>query len=145
MKNLVLGLSVVLLTGCVSIPKMPMVRAQEAYTQQIGIPVTIKSIHNIDTRNSVTGVGGLSGATLGAIAGSAIGNSSISAAMAVIGLVAGGIAGNMAEEQMNSFVGLRIVVVDLYGGSRVVIQPDDCGCYKVGKKGYLLQDRVIME
>lgn len=72
---------------------------------------TIINVREVNIQGSQTGIGGLSGATGGAVAGSAIGNGGRSNALGAIGgAVIGGIAGAAIEEGSTRQKGLEYVI-----------------------------------
>ncbi len=72
---------------------------------------TIVNVREVNIQGNQTGIGGLSGAAGGAVAGSAIGNGGRSNALGAIGgAVIGGIAGAVIEEGTTSQKGLEYVI-----------------------------------
>lgn len=100
---------------------------------------TVESVRNVTIANPDSGVGTVSGAALGGLAGSEIGHGSGSGAVGLIGAVAGGIIGNRVENQVNNRPGFEITVRLENGELRSITQAAD-EMFKPGERVRLLSD-----
>jgi outer membrane lipoprotein SlyB len=80
-----------------------------------------------------TGVGVVSGATLGGIAGSTVGGGSGSAAAAVAGALVGGIIGYNIERDANARSGIEITVL-LDGGKYIAVVQEADEAFAIGDR-----------
>jgi outer membrane lipoprotein SlyB len=71
---------------------------------------TVESIRNVTIANPESGVGALSGAALGGLAGSNIGAGKGEAAGAIVGALAGGLLGQRVEQGVGNKAGLELTV-----------------------------------
>lgn len=100
---------------------------------------TVESVRNVTIANPDSGVGTVSGAALGGLAGSEIGHGNGSGAVGLIGAVAGGIIGNRVENQVNNRPGFEITVRLENGELRSITQAAD-EMFKPGERVRLLSD-----
>ncbi len=106
-----LAIAGLVLAGCApSVSGSAYSRGQVREAQQVYYG-TVESVRIVNIEGTRTGVGTLTGAALGGIAGSAIGGGGRGTAAATIGgAVLGGIAGSAVEQGVTQQTGLEIVV-----------------------------------
>jgi outer membrane lipoprotein SlyB len=97
-------------------------QAQNEQTVRMG---TVESIRNVTIANPESGVGTMTGAALGGLAGSGAGSGRGQAATTVIGAVAGGLLGQHAEASANNRPGFEITVRLDNGELRSITQAAD--------------------
>ncbi|MEE4377100.1 MAG: glycine zipper 2TM domain-containing protein [Candidatus Competibacteraceae bacterium] len=104
---LLLGL---LISGCApSLSGSAYSRSQARETQQVQFG-TVEGVRNVLIEGTKSGVGTVSGAALGGLAGSTVGGGRGKAAATIGGAVLGGLAGAAAEEGVTRQQGLEITV-----------------------------------
>jgi outer membrane lipoprotein SlyB len=139
MKKIILLILIVNLTGCASQSltgnAYTGTQARQAQIVKMGKIVKIKSIQ---IAAGSSGVGGVAGAGLGAVAGSNIGGGDGRAALAgaIAGAVIGGVVGNMADAKLNTLEGQEITVKLENGTLLAVAQEIDKieGAFSVGEQ-----------
>jgi outer membrane lipoprotein SlyB len=99
------------LAGCAAPPPSGSVYSsyQTMNEQSVRMGV-VESVRPVTIANPETGVGTMSGAALGGLAGAQAGRGNGQAAMGILGAVAGGILGQRVENQANNRPGLEITV-----------------------------------
>jgi outer membrane lipoprotein SlyB len=127
MKNLaVLAGAGILLAACAGPPETGNVynNYQTMHEQSVRMGI-VESVRNVTIANPESGVGVMTGASLGGLAGSEVGGGKGSIAAGIIGAVAGGIAGQHVERGSNARHGLEITVKLDTGQLLAVVQPAD--------------------
>jgi outer membrane lipoprotein SlyB len=99
----------------------------------------VESVRNVTIANPDSGVGAMSGAALGGIAGSGAGRGNGQAAMGILGAVAGGIIGQRVEGQVNNKPGFEITVRLDNGELRSITQLAD-EMFRPGERVRLLSN-----
>lgn len=100
-----------ILAGCANpAPSGQVYSVYQTQSEQLVRMGTVESVRNVLIANPDTGVGTVSGAALGGLAGSQVGHGGGSAAVGILGAVAGGVLGNRIENQANTRPGLEITV-----------------------------------
>jgi outer membrane lipoprotein SlyB len=129
-----------LLAGCATTPQSGSVyRAHETQNEQVVRTGTVESVRNVVIANPESGVGTMSGAALGGIAGSQAGSGSGQAAMSIVGALAGGLFGQRVEKNANNRPGFEITVRLDSGELRAVTQVAD-ELFKPGERVRLLSN-----
>ena len=129
-----------ILAGCAN--SAPSGRAYSVYqtqSEQIVRMATVETVRNVAIVNPETGVGTLSGAALGGLGGSQIGEGNGAVAVGILGAVAGGVIGNRVEHQANTRPGLEITVRLDSGELRAITQLAD-EPFRPGDRVLLLTD-----
>ena len=111
----------------------------QTMNEQVVRTGTVESVRNVTIVNPESGVGTVSGAALGGLAGSQVGSGSGSAAVGIIGAVAGGLLGNRIENQANQKPGFEITVRLDDGELRAVTQLAD-EMFRPGERVRLLSN-----
>lgn len=131
MKNvavLVIALSTLTLTGCLSTSSGNVYRASEVKTAQrvtYGTVVSTRPVQ-IAADSGMLNVGSVSGAVLGGLAGNTIGGGSGRLLTTAGGVLLGGLAGNAIDQGVRKEEGVEIVVkVDGTGENIAVVQSAD--------------------
>jgi outer membrane lipoprotein SlyB len=137
--------STTLLSGCVTTPvytPYPII-VQQTETIRLG---TIESLHYFPINPPSSGLGFSTGAALGAVAGSQIGNGNGSIIGAILGAVAGSQIGQSIENQNNMIPGVEITVRLDNNNYIKIIQPNDTALW-VGQRVQVIsnqwQTRVV--
>lgn len=99
----------------------------------------VESVRNVTIANPESGVGTMSGAALGGLAGAQAGSGNGQAAMGIIGALAGGILGQRVENQANNRPGFEITVRLDSGELRAVTQLAD-EMFRPGERVRLLSN-----
>ena len=118
---------VVLLSGCASglgSGDYERKDARRVYDVKMGV---VEDVRRVNLGGKESGVGTVSGAAIGGIAGSTIGRGKGSAVAAVLGAVAGGVAGKAAEEAVTRTTGLELIVRLDNGRTIAIVQEDVAG------------------
>lgn len=110
--------------------------ARRVYEVKMG---TVEAVRAVTLEGTKSGVGAVSGAAVGGIAGSKVGQGKGSAVAAVLGAVAGGLAGAAVEEAATGKAGLEITVRLDSGRTIAITQEDDGERYNVGDRVRLLE------
>lgn len=100
---------------------------------------TVESVRNVAIANPDSGIGTMSGAALGGLAGSEVGHGKGAAAVGILGAVAGGVLGNRVEDQVNKRPGLEITVKLDNGDYKSITQTAD-EIFRPGERVRLLSD-----
>ncbi len=111
------------LSGCAT-SNPDVVSRQQA---QRSLPVqraTIESIRQVTIEGSQSGVGGTTGAVIGGIAGSSVGNRREGAVVGILGTVLGGVVGNAIEKASTNENAVEMILV-LQDGRRVAVVQGD--------------------
>lgn len=121
-----LAIGAALLAGCATPPESGSVYGgyQTMNEQSVRMGV-VESVRNVTIANPESGVGTVSGAALGGLAGSQVGRGNGSAAVGILGAVAGGVLGNRIENRANTRPGLEITVRLDNGELRAITQLAD--------------------
>jgi outer membrane lipoprotein SlyB len=99
------------LAGCAYPPQSSSVyHYYQTQNEQVVRTGTVESIRNVTIVNPESGVGSLSGAALGGLAGSNIGAGKGEAAGAIVGALAGGLLGQRVEQGVGNKPGIEITV-----------------------------------
>lgn len=98
-------------------------QAQQEQIVRYGTVVSVRPI--VIQADKSSGVGALSGAALGGVAGSSIGGGKGQVMTTIGGALLGGLAGNVIEGQVTKTQGLEITVRLDNGETRVIAQADD--------------------
>ena len=129
-----------LLAGCASTPQSGSVyHASQTQNEQVVRTGTVESVRNVIIANPETGVGTVSGAALGGLAGSQAGSGSGQAAMSIVGALAGGLLGQRAEKSANNTPGVEITVRLDTGELRAITQTAD-ELFRPGERVRLLSN-----
>jgi outer membrane lipoprotein SlyB len=133
-------IAAVLISGCAGAPNSANVysgvQTQNEQTVRMG---TVEAVREITINKGETGVGGMAGASLGAIAaGSNIGEGRGALAAGIAGAVVGGILGQKVEQHQAMKKGLEITV-KLDGGDVRAITQDADEVFRVGDRVRLLK------
>ena len=129
-----------LLAGCATTPQSGSVyRAHETQNEQVVRTGTVESVRNVVIANPESGVGTMSGAALGGIAGSQAGSGSGQAAMSIVGALAGGLFGQRVEKDANNRPGFEITVRLDSGELRAITQTAD-ELFRPGERVRLLSN-----
>lgn len=139
MTPVALALSALLVAGCaggLGSDDYERRDARRAYEVKMG---TVESVRSVRIGGSNSGVGTASGAVIGGVAGSTIGQGKGSAVGAVLGAVVGGVAGSAAEQGLTKKAGLEITVRLDSGRTLAVVQEDTGESFRVGDRVRLLE------
>jgi outer membrane lipoprotein SlyB len=129
-----------LLTGCATTPQSGSVyHASQTQNEQVVRTGTVESVRNVVIANPESGVGTMSGAALGGIAGSQAGSGSGQAAMSIVGALAGGLLGQRVEKNANNQPGFEITVKLDSGELRAITQTAD-ELFRPGERVRLLSN-----
>jgi len=129
-----------LLAGCASTPQSGSVyHASQTQNEQVVRTGTVESVRNVVIANPESGVGTMSGAALGGIAGSQAGSGSGQAAMSIVGALAGGLLGQRVEKNANNRPGFEITVKLDSGELRAITQTAD-ELFRPGERVRLLSN-----
>lgn len=117
------------LSGCASTASSGAFSRSEVGRQaeiQIGVVIAVR---RVQIRGTQSGVGALSGAAVGGIAGSSISHGRGSSIGTILGAVIGGVAGSAAEQDVTRQKGLEITVRLASGRTTAVVQGADVPFY----------------
>jgi len=129
-----------LLAGCASTPQSGSVyHASQTQNEQVVRTGTVESVRNVVIANPESGIGTMSGAALGGIAGSQAGSGSGQAAMSIVGALAGGLLGQRVEKNANNRPGFEITVKLDSGELRAITQTAD-ELFRPGERVRLLSN-----
>jgi len=129
-----------LLAGCASTPQSGSVyHASQTQNEQVVRTGTVESVRNVVIANPESGIGTMSGAALGGIAGSQAGSGSGQAAMSIVGALAGGLLGQRVEKNANNTRGFEITVKLDSGELRAITQTAD-ELFRPGERVRLLSN-----
>ena len=109
------------LTGCVVAPPNS-VSAYDAQRMSTVVDATVLSVTPVTIQGRDTGVGTVSGAVIGGIAGSNVGGPRTGGIVGIAGAVVGGLIGNAVERDATQRQGLEILVQLKNGDRRSVVQ-----------------------
>ncbi|MFV0282374.1 MAG: glycine zipper 2TM domain-containing protein [Castellaniella sp.] len=122
-----ISLSLLVLAGCASQSASSSVytygQAQSEQIVRYGTVVSVRSV--VIQSDKSSGLGALSGAALGGVAGSAVGDGRGQILASIGGALLGGLAGNAVENQVGKTRGLEITVRLDNGETRVIAQAAD--------------------
>jgi outer membrane lipoprotein SlyB len=143
MKLLILPFAVALaavLAGCAAPSTSGSVYSSyQTQNEQVVRMGTVESVRNVTIANPETGVGAVSGAALGGLGGSQIGEGNGAVAMGIVGALAGGLLGQHAEHGANNRPGFEITVRLDDGELRAVTQLAD-EMFRPGERVRLLSN-----
>jgi outer membrane lipoprotein SlyB len=143
MKLVILPLAVALagvLAGCAQPSTSGSVYSSyQTQNEQVVRMGTVESVRNVTIANPETGVGTVSGAALGGLGGSQIGQGNGAVAMGIVGALAGGLIGQHAEYSANNRPGFEITVRLDNGELRAVTQLAD-EMFRPGERVRLLSN-----
>lgn len=123
------------LGGCASSLKGDVYSREDARTPQIVRKGTIESLRPVRLEGTKTPIGAGTGAVVGGIAGSSIGDGRGSLVAAVIGAVAGGLIGAATEEGFTRTQAVEITVKEDEGPTRAYVQEVSEGeVFRVGDR-----------
>jgi outer membrane lipoprotein SlyB len=129
-----------LLAGCAAPPQSGNVySAYQIQNEQVVRTGTVESVRNVVIINPESGVGTVSGAALGGLAGSQAGHGSGSAAVGILGAIVGGLIGQRVEANANTRPGFEITVKLDSGELRAVTQAAD-ELFRPGERVRLLSN-----
>jgi outer membrane lipoprotein SlyB len=111
----------------------------QTQNEQVVRTGTVESVRNVNIVNPESGVGAMSGAALGGLAGSGAGSGNGQAAMAIIGALAGGLIGQHAEQGANTNNAFEISV-KLDTGELVAITQANDEMFRPGERVRLLSN-----
>jgi outer membrane lipoprotein SlyB len=140
-KNLVLIAAVAgvgSLAGCVVAPPNT-VSAYDAQRMSTVVDATVLSVRPVTLQGRDTGVGTVSGAVIGGIAGSNVGGPRTGGIVGIAGAVVGGLIGNAVERDATQRPALEILVQLKNGDRRSVVQRVDSA-----SDNFAVGDPVIM-
>ena len=109
------------LTACVVAPPNT-VSAYDAQRMSTVVDATVLSVRPVTLQGRDTGVGTVSGAVIGGIAGSNVGGPRTGGIVGIAGAVVGGLIGNAVERDATQRQGLEILVQLKNGDRRSVVQ-----------------------
>ena len=124
------------LTGCV-VANPNTVSAYDAQRMSTVIDATVLSVRPVTLQGRDTGVGTVSGAVIGGIAGSNVGGPRTGGIVGLVGAIAGGLIGNAVERDATQQQAVEILVQLKNGDRRSVIQG-------IGSDAFAAGDPVIM-
>ncbi len=124
------------LTGCV-VANPNTVSAYDAQRMSTVVDATVLSVSPVTLQGRDTGVGTVSGAVIGGIAGSNVGGYRTGGILGVAGAVVGGLVGNAVERDATQQQGVQILLQLRNGDRRQVIQG-------VGPDAFAAGDPVIL-
>jgi outer membrane lipoprotein SlyB len=109
------------LTGCV-VANPNTVSAYDAQRMSTVVDATVLSVRPVTLQGRDTGVGTVSGAVIGGIAGSNVGGPRTGGIVGIAGAVVGGLIGNAVERDATQQQGLEILLQLKNGDRRQVVQ-----------------------
>ena len=124
------------MTGCV-VANPNTVSAYDAQRMSTVIDATVLSVRPVTLQGRDTGVGTVSGAVIGGIAGSNVGGPRTGGIVGIAGAVVGGLIGNAVERDATQQQGVEILMQLKNGDRRQVVQG-------VGTDTFAAGDPVIM-
>ena len=126
--------SMAFLGGCASSSPDVITRnqAMRSQTAQLGM---IESIRQVQIEGNQSGIGAVTGAVIGGVAGSSVGHKRANIAVGMLGAVLGGVAGNAIEKNATGENAVEMVI-QLANGSRIAI------VQTAGSQGLMPGDRV---
>jgi outer membrane lipoprotein SlyB len=124
------------LAGCV-VANPNTVSAYDAQRMSTVIDATVLSVRPVTLQGRDTGVGTVSGAVIGGIAGSNVGGPRTGGIVGIAGAVVGGLIGNAVERDATKQDAVEILVQLKNGDRRSVVQP-------VGQEAFAAGEPVIM-
>jgi outer membrane lipoprotein SlyB len=128
------------LAGCAyPQPSASIYQYHQTMNEQIVRTGTVESIRNVRIVSPESGVGTLSGAALGGLAGSTAGEGNGQAAMAIIGALAGGLLGQHVEQGANTSNAFELTV-RLDTGELVAITQANDEMFRPGERVRLLSN-----
>ena len=128
-KNLVLIAAIAgvgSLAGCVVAPPNS-VSAYDAQRMSTVVDATVLSVRPVTLQGRDSGVGTVSGAVIGGIAGSNVGGPRTGGIVGIAGAVVGGLIGNAVERDATQRPALEILLQLKNGDRRAVVQRVDAG------------------
>jgi len=124
------------LTGCV-VANPNTVSAYDAQRMSTVIDATVLSVRPVTLQGRDTGVGTVSGAVIGGIAGSNVGGPRTGGIVGIAGAVVGGLIGNAVERDVTQQQGVEILLQLKNGDRRQVVQG-------IGSDTFAAGDPVIL-
>ena len=124
------------LTGCV-VANPNTVSAYDAQRLSTVVDATVLSVRPVTLQGRDTGVGTVSGAVIGGIAGSNVGGPRTGGIVGIAGAVVGGLIGNAVERDATQQQGLEILLQLKNGDRRQVVQG-------IGTDAFAAGDPVIL-
>ena len=124
------------LTGCV-VANPNTVSAYDAQRMSTVVDATVLSVRPVTLQGRDTGVGTVSGAVIGGIAGSNVGGPRTGGIVGIAGAVVGGLIGNAVERDATQQQGVEILLQLRNGDRRQVVQG-------VGTDTFTAGDPVIL-
>lgn len=109
------------LAGCV-VANPNTVSAYDAQRVSTVVDATVLSVRPVTIQGRDTGVGTVSGAVIGGIAGSNVGGPRTGGIVGIAGAVVGGLVGNAVEKSANQANGVEILLQLKNGDRRSVVQ-----------------------
>jgi outer membrane lipoprotein SlyB len=120
------------LTGCVVAPPNS-VSAYDAGRMSTVVDATVLSVRPVTLQGRDTGVGTVSGAVIGGIAGSNVGGPRTGGIVGIAGAVVGGLVGNAVERDATQRAAVEILVQLKNGDRRSVVQVAGPEAFAVGE------------
>ena len=120
------------LTGCAVAPANS-VSAYDAQRMSTVVDATVLSVTPVTIQGRDTGVGTVSGAVIGGIAGSNVGGPRTGGIVGIAGAVVGGLVGNAVERDASQRQGVQILVQLKNGDRRSVVQPTGPEAFAAGE------------
>ena len=124
------------LTGCV-VANPNTVSAYDAQRLSTVVDATVLSVRPVTLQGRDTGVGTVSGAVIGGIAGSNVGGPRTGGIVGIVGAIAGGLIGNAVERDATQQQGVEILLQLKNGDRRQVVQG-------IGSDTFAAGDPVIL-
>lgn len=124
------------MTGCV-VANPNTVSAYDAQRMSTVIDATVLSVRPVTLQGRDTGVGTISGAVIGGIAGSNVGGPRTGGIVGIAGAVVGGLIGNAVERDATQQQGVEILMQLKNGDRRQVVQG-------IGQDSFAPGDPVIL-
>ena len=124
------------MTGCV-VANPNTVSAYDAQRMSTVIDATVLSVRPVTLQGRDTGVGTVSGAVIGGIAGSNVGGPRTGGIVGIAGAVVGGLIGNAVERDATQQQGVEILMQLKNGDRRQVVQG-------IGQDSFAPGDPVIL-
>jgi outer membrane lipoprotein SlyB len=128
-----------LLSACAPMPPYayPAYQAYRPQTVEMGV---VEAARGVRMQGPDTGVGTVTGAALGGLAGSGIGSGGGNAAAIIGGAILGGIAGTAIERDASKFNGVEVTVRLDSGRMVAVVQPDAGEFFRPGDRVRVVSD-----
>jgi len=121
------------LTGCVVAQPPNTVSAYDVQRMSTVVDATVLSVTPVTLQGRDTGVGTVSGAVIGGIAGSNVGGPRTGGIVGVAGAVVGGLIGNAVERDATQRQGVEILLQLKNGDRRSVVQANGPDVFAAGE------------